>query len=259
MRARARTSRPFRLLPMIVFDPDTDALFLDLDGTLIDIALRPDDVYAPDSLIFALEALYRRMGGALAIVSGRSIAAVDTLLSPLRLPAAGVHGAEIRIDPRGHIRHGAPLLPTAVRWLLAPLLNIHGVLIEDKGVAIAVHYRQAPESAEVIRDVVMAAVRANSAEGLTVIPGKFVFEIKHANLSKGTAVAEFMAHAPWARRRPVFIGDDVTDEAGFAVLPRWSGLGLSVGQQRPGAVIGFQTADEVRTWLTQLVQQECTT
>ncbi len=245
---------------VINFDCAQDALFLDLDGTLIDIALRPDDVRAPKELIATIGTLYRRLGGALAVVSGRPIRAIDTLLAPLVLPAAGVHGAEIRLQASDSITlHPTPIISPAVRWLLAPLNDIPGVLIEDKGVAIAVHYRQAPDAVERVRDVVMKALNAGSDEGLTLIPGKCVYEIKHGGYTKGTAVAEFMELPPWKGRRPVFIGDDVTDEQAFAILPRWDGLGLAVGQERIGAIMAFPSAADVRTWLAGLVQQEYTT
>src|SRR5690606_14636439 len=150
-------------------------------------------------------------------------------------------------------------IPNGVRWLLAPLAALPGVIVEDKTIAIAVHFRQAPAAADRVREVVEAAVSAHRGDELTIVPGKCVLEIKHAKFSKGTALAEFMARAPWAGRRPVFIGDDVTDEAAFAVLPKWKGVGIAVGQPRPGAVVGFATASEVREWLAGLAREECTT
>lgn len=247
-------------MTVITFDLAKDALFLDLDGTLIDIAPRPDDVYASKELIAGLGVLYERLGGALAVVSGRSISAIDALLAPLKLPASGVHGAEVRRDANGSIAlHPARIISSAVRWLLAPLSSIPGVLIEDKGVAIAVHYRQAPDAAELIRETVLKAMQADEDNDLTLIPGKCVFEIKQAGYSKGTALIEFMAVSPWNGRRPVFVGDDVTDEQAFAVLPRWNGLGLAVGQERAGALKAFNSAAEVRRWISGLVQQEYTT
>jgi trehalose 6-phosphate phosphatase len=237
-----------------------DALFLDLDGTMVDIAPRPDEVRAPRCLIHSLEMLFERLGGALAVISGRPIAAIDAVLAPLRLPAAGIHGAEIRFDAREERPQCmAPPITAAVRWMLAPLASIPGVLVEDKTVAIAVHYRQNPEAVERVREVVMAAAGAGRAEGVTVISGKCAFEIKPAGISKGTAIAEFMSRPPWTGHRPVFVGDDVTDEAAFAELPRWGGLGLAVGESRPGAIVRFATAADVRAWLASLVEQECTT
>jgi trehalose 6-phosphate phosphatase len=247
-------------MTVITFDLAKDALFLDLDGTLIDIAPRPDDVHAPKELIAVLGMLYQRLGGALAVVSGRPIATIDALLAPLRLPASGVHGSEIRRDASDSITlHPARIISPAVRWLLAPLYSIPGVLIEDKGIAIAVHYRQALDAAELIRETVVNAVRADEDKNLTLIPGKCVYEIKQAGYSKGTALAEFMAVSPWNGRRPVFVGDDITDEQAFAVLPRWDGLGLAVGEERIGAVKVFLSAAEVRNWLSRLVHQEYTT
>jgi len=240
------------------FDSEKDALFLDLDGTMIDIAPRPEDVVAPNQLIRTLAALNRQLGGALAVVSGRPIAAIDALLAPVRLPAAGVHGAEIRFDANvAGVHRAAPPIPNGVRWLLAPLSAIPGVVIEDKSVAIAIHFRQARQAASQVSDVAAAAVSAHKSDQLTIVPGKCVYEIKSARFSKGTALVEFMARKPWGRRRPVFIGDDVTDEAAFAELPKWGGVGLAVGQERPGASVYFSTAAEVRGWLAGLVRQEC--
>jgi trehalose 6-phosphate phosphatase len=242
-------------MPRPLLDPVVDALFLDLDGTMIDIAATPGEVHAPASLVTDLAALCSSLGGALAVVSGRSIETIDALLAPLRVPAAGVHGAELRFDADGVLsRRPAPLVPNGVRWLLAPLARLPGVLIEDKGTAIAVHYRQAPSFSQKVRYTVERAVRAHPGEGLTVIAGKCVFEIKNAGFSKGTALAAFMARAPWSGRRPVFVGDDVTDEAAFAELPQWGGLGMAVGKDRPGAAARFGTAADVRAWLAMLAQ-----
>jgi len=243
-----------------VIDPEKDALFLDLDGTMIDIAPHPDDVVAPRRLIECLARLNEQLSGAVAIISGRPIAAIDALLAPLLLPAAGVHGAEIRFEQgQKSVHRVAPAIPSGVRWLLAPLANVPGVVIEDKTVAIAVHFRQAPAAAERVREIVELAVGAHETDELTIVPGKCVYEIKHARFSKGTAVAEFMERPPWTGRRPVFVGDDVTDEAAFAVLPKWHGKGLAVGEDRPGARARFKSAAEVRHWLASLVGQECTT
>ena len=237
-----------------------DALFLDLDGTLIDIAPSPDDVFAPQQLVNSLEILARRLDNAIAVVSGRPIATIDALIAPLRLPAAGVHGAEVRFETgQANISRPAPPIPNGVRWLLAPLAEIPGVLVEDETIAIAVHFRQAPSAADRVQEIVEAAVAAHDGAQLGVVPGKCVFEIKHAQFSKGTAVAEFMARKPWAGRRPIFVGDDVTDEAAFAVLPRWNGIGIAVGRPMPGATVGFATAAEVRGWLAGLAREECTT
>lgn len=245
-------------LPEIDFE--TDALFLDLDGTLIDIAPSPDEVVAPQQLVASLRTIAQRLGGALAVVSGRPIATIDALFAPLRLPAAGVHGAEVRLEAgQANVSRPAPPIPNDVRWLLAPLAEIPGVLVEDKTIAIAVHFRQAPSAADRVRKIVEAAVSAHGGDQLSIVPGKCVLEIKHAQFSKGTAVSEFMARKPWAGRRPLFVGDDVTDEAAFAVLPKWNGVGIAVGTARPGATVGFATAAEVRGWLAGLAREECKT
>src|SRR5690606_32811677 len=148
-----------------------DALFLDLDGTLIDIAPSPDDVFAPQQLVNSLEILARRLDNAIAVVSGRPIATIDALIAPLRLPAAGVHGAEVRFETgQANISRPAPPIPNGVRWLLAPLAEIPGVLVEDKTIAIAVHFRQAPSAADRVQEIVEAAVAAHDGAQLGIVP-----------------------------------------------------------------------------------------
>jgi trehalose 6-phosphate phosphatase len=229
------------------------AVLLDVDGTLLDIAPTPDAVIVPASLRQTLSRLARETGGALALVSGRPLADIDRLFAPLRLPAIGGHGAEIRPTGDGATEaEHAPLLDGGLRNRLAQLVDAPGVLVEDKGYSLAVHYRLAPEQEGRVKEAV-AAIQADwPAEPIEVLPGKSVVEIKPAGLDKGAAIRELMQHKPFAGRRPLFVGDDTTDEAGFAVMPEFNGLGFSVGRCIPGTAYCFATPGDVRRWLERL-------
>src|SRR4051812_32076043 len=204
------------------------ALFLDFDGTLVDIAPEPHAVIVPAGLVGTLETLNRFLGGALALISGRPIEQIDAFLHPLRLPAAGVHGAERR-SASGELT----LLMThpldRVQEAAAALAAQHPQLrVEGKRGSIALHYRQAPELEPVCLEAMQAAVQASA--GLTLLKGKMVLEAKPGGASKGHAIDAFMREAPFAGRIPVFVGDDVTDEVGFATVQRLQGLGVKVGE-----------------------------
>ncbi|MGE0717947.1 MAG: trehalose-phosphatase [Alphaproteobacteria bacterium] len=228
------------------------ALFLDVDGTLLDIALRPDEVTVPPGLTIGLAKLAERLGGALALVSGRTIDNLDRLFAPLVLPAAGVHGAELRLAP------GLPVAAAPAEPALTDALPVlrrladawPGVVVEDKGRAVAVHFRLAP-AAEPAIVTTMTAIAAKGG-GLEVLPGHMVRELRDGRHTKGTAVRTFMATSPFMGRRPLFLGDDVTDEDGFRAAEAAGGVALAVGHH-PGlgrpAVFG-RPAD-VRAWLAQ--------
>lgn len=206
------------------------ALFLDVDGTLIEIAATPHAVVVPDDLKTLLRNLSDRLDGGLALISGRSIATLDSLFSPLRLAAAGIHGCERRAADGRLMRPAIDAQRfAAARDELARWSGAHpGSLLEDKGYALALHYRLAPalESAAFAE-----ARRALQQLGGTheLQRGKFVFELRPAGYSKGTAIAAFMKEAPFRGRRALFIGDDVTDEDGFAVVNDLGGTSIRVG------------------------------
>ncbi|AMO25353.1 trehalose phosphatase [Ramlibacter tataouinensis] len=206
----------------------SSALFLDFDGTLVDIAPEPEAVVVPAGLVASLEALGHYLGGALALISGRPIEQIDAFLQPLCLPAAGVHGAERRsaagrltlvmTHPLDHVQ--------AVAVTLAaddPRLRV-----EVKRGSIALHFRQAPDLETTCRDAMEAAVR--ESPGVTLLAGKMVFEAKPGGASKGHAIEAFMHEPPFVGRRPVFVGDDITDEVGFATVQRLQGIGVKVGE-----------------------------
>lgn len=204
------------------------ALFLDFDGTMVDLAPQPHAVQVPRSLLGTLQDLRSMLGGALAVISGRPIAQLDDFLQPLRLPAAGVHGAERRgADGHLHLLQTLPLdhVEEAARVLAA---QHEGLLVESKRGSLALHYRQAPHLEELCLRAMHDAV--SESPGITLLRGKMVVEAKPGGASKGLAIEEFMGEAPFAGRTPVFIGDDVTDEAGFSAVQRLGGIGIKVGE-----------------------------
>jgi trehalose 6-phosphate phosphatase len=247
--ARARAFDPRRaVLP----DPETHALFLDVDGTLIDIAPHPDAVRVPPGLAGLLGDVSARFGGALALVSGRTVARLDALFAPLVLPAAGVHGAELRLDAAGPVASSVQPFPERLRQGLGELARrFDGVFTEDKTSAIAVHYRAAPDAGALLGPEIAALVEA-FGRGYAVLPGQMVFEVKPALHDKGTAVAAFLEQPAFAGRRPVFVGDDVTDEAGFAAARAHGGAAVSVGRRLPDVDIVLADAGAVRDWLAGL-------
>jgi trehalose 6-phosphate phosphatase len=210
------------------------AWFLDIDGTLVEIAPTPSAIHVAPGLVELLAALSRRSGGALALVSGRSVDNILDLIAPLRLPAAGLHGLE-RLTADGRILRPPPLpgLDGARQALAAFAASHPGVVLEDKRLTLALHYRQVPEFEQACRQAAAAAVAG--CVGLAVAAGKMVFELRPAGSDKGGAVQAFMAEPPFAGRRPVFAGDDVTDEDGFAAVNRLGGLSVLVGPERPSS------------------------
>jgi trehalose 6-phosphate phosphatase len=230
---------------------------LDVDGTLIDIAPTPQSVRVPDSLRENLQQLGRLTGGATALVSGRPLRDLDRLFGPLQLDLVGGHGAEIRLwrDGAAEERH-ASSLPDWVRQECIKLAEKSpNILFEDKGYSIAIHYRLAPELERPICDAVAAMLATIPAGGLEALHGKAVVEIKRQGVSKGHGIRTLMAHLPFAGRRPVFIGDDVTDEDAFAVMPEFEGIALSVGRSVKGAQRRFETPADVRSWIEQICRR----
>jgi trehalose 6-phosphate phosphatase len=228
------------------------ALLLDVDGTLIDIGPSPFEVHVPEALCRSLDRVLERTGGALALVSGRPIRDLDKLFSPLKLPAIGGHGAEMRLRA-GDAVPAAAMLPDALRRQLAQAAK-DGVVVEDKGYSVALHYRQTPRQEAPLRAAIEKALAAFPGGPIELLLGKAMFEVKHSGVSKGEAVRKLMTQAPFAGRMPVFVGDDVTDESVFAVLPSLRGKGYSVGRQFGGLTGIFATPGEVREALSRLAQ-----
>jgi trehalose 6-phosphate phosphatase len=203
------------------------SLFLDFDGTLVELAATPEAVRLAPNLIDILSALQERLDGRLAIVTGRPIEQIDQMLAPLRLAVAGVHGAERRgADGRMHCAPAPSML--AAQLAAQRLVTEHPQLIvEEKRGALALHFRQAPELEALCKSTMTAALQ--ECPGMVLMHGKMVLEMKPAGSNKGTALHDFMQEAPFAGHRPLFAGDDTTDEAGFAYAQEIGGVGIKIG------------------------------
>lgn len=228
------------------------ALFLDFDGTLVEIAERPEAVQLSASTREVLAQLEIKLGGALAIVTGRDITAIDNFLMPLRLPIAGIHGTTRR-DFAGCI-HNPPsndgFLCSAERHLTAFAAHKTGLLIECKTASIALHYRKRPDlEADCI--TAMENVAAGFA-GIEIKRGKLVVEAKPDGANKGSAVAEFMSEAPFAGRLPVFAGDDITDEDAFRLVNAEGGISIKIGYGATVATYSVRCTSEFLHWLENL-------
>ncbi|MEA2975266.1 MAG: trehalose 6-phosphate phosphatase [Alphaproteobacteria bacterium] len=234
------------------------AILLDIDGTLLDIAPTPHDVRVPTTLRRTLAKLQTSTDGALALVSGRSLRDIDLLFSPLLLSAVGGHGAEIRLlpDGPGHQQQALPLDNKLRRRFAAIAEPGDGIIVEDKGYSLALHYRLAPEKQRAIEDAVAAICADLPMAFVEVLPGKAVLEIKKVGFNKGSAIQYLMSHPPFAGRRPIFVGDDKTDDAAFAVLPEFDGIAISVGRMVPGVTQRFETPTDVRRWLERLTKDD---
>ena len=237
---------------------DQSAILLDIDGTLLDLAPTPREVWVPPGLAKTLNRLLERTSGALALVSGRSLNDIDLIFAPELFPAVGGHGAEMRIsqDSEAVATHAPPMDRELKRRLAAIAKLSPGILLEDKGYSLALHYRLAPHAEKAIYEAV-SLIRADLPNApIEVLPGKCVCEIKHSGFTKATGVLELMAHEPFKGRRPIFIGDDVTDEAVFGIMPDLGGLAFSVGRRATGVADHFDEPRDVREWLAHLLDDE---
>lgn len=231
-------------------DPLKSALFLDVDGTLLDIVDDPADVVADDHLVRAVLAAQKRLRGAIALVSGRTLAEIDRIFAPACLPAAGTHGIEIRL-PDGHVEHaGTASMAAEVVTFLKDFADRHpGLLLERKAAGVALHYRRAPELETEARGAVDRALDAVGSD-FRLIDGKMVLEIAPRAHHKGAALERFMRDPVYAGRQPVFFGDDVTDEDGFAAVNAMGGVSVKVGSGQ-GSAARYSIPDiaAVRRWL----------
>jgi trehalose 6-phosphate phosphatase len=260
--AMNQTATPIKAYPDSANDPKPaprsslagHALYLDIDGTILDLAPSPDAVEVPVWMVPLLQRLSRKLDGAVAFVSGRTIAAIDHLFRPLTLPAVGVHGGEIR-TPNGEIMVDEQLtaeLQSAEPLLREAIERIRGVQLENKRSVIALHYRSVPERGrEVLKVAELVASSLGSQFG--VLMGKCVVEIRPRHLTKGAAMRRLMERAPFRNRTPIFAGDDSTDEDAFEVVNELGGISLRVGEEAPTAA-RFRLADpdQLRGWLLQV-------
>jgi trehalose 6-phosphate phosphatase len=232
-------------------DLSSIALLLDVDGTLIDIGPTPQQVIVPSELRTSLARIESLAGGALALVSGRPIADLDRLFAPLKLSIVGGHGAEMRVGGTT-IERGIAPLPAAMRKRLADVRA--PVIVEDKGYSVALHCRVAPERERALWELARKVCADFSGEAVDILPGKAMVEVKRAHVNKGDGVRTLMTHPPFQGRKPVFIGDDVTDEAVFSVLPQLGGLGFSVSRRFTGIAEMFESPSDVRAALAALAK-----
>jgi trehalose 6-phosphate phosphatase len=235
---------------------DQCAILLDIDGTLLDLAPTPREVWVPPGLATTLNRLLQKTSGALALVSGRSLNDIDLIFAPELFPAVGGHGAEMRLTTTNSevVATRAPPMDKELKRRLAAIAKLSpGILLEDKGYSLALHYRLAPHAEQAIYEAV-SLIRADLPDApIEVMPGKCVCEIKHSGFSKASGVIELMRHDPFKGRRPIFVGDDVTDESVFAIMPDFGGLAFSVGRRTTGVTGHFDDPREVREWLATLV------
>jgi trehalose 6-phosphate phosphatase len=247
---------PRSLLPRL----EECAILLDIDGTLLDLAPTPREVWVPPGLARTLNRLLARTSGALALVSGRSLNDIDLIFAPEQFPAVGGHGAEMRVSlySESVATHAPPMDKELKRRLAAIAKLSPGILLEDKGYSLALHYRLAPHAEKAIYEAV-SLIRADLPNApIEVLPGKCVCEIKHSGFNKASGVLELMTHEPFKGRRPLFIGDDVTDESVFAIMPDLGGVAFSVGRRAQGVAGHFDEPRDVREWLAHLLDDKTT-
>ena len=234
--------------------PGVCALFLDLDGTVLDLAPTPDGVAIDPETVAAIGVLAQRLGGALAVVTGRTLADVDRILAPLRLPAAALHGAELRRSGGGRIADAGSAPPERLTAALGAFVDARpGLRLEDKGASVALHYRATPEREDEVRARVAALV-AQFAPAHELQPGKMVIEVRPRGCDKGVALKSLMAEPPFAGRTPLMFGDDLTDEFAFAAAAAFGGGSVLVGSVDRPSIATFGLADPaaMRAWLQAL-------
>jgi trehalose 6-phosphate phosphatase len=228
-------------------------LFLDVDGTLIEFRADPTQAVADSELIALLQSAQAKFAGALALVSGRLLTTLDAMVSPLRLPASGLYGLERR-DPLGvvHRKSASGEALNAARASIAEFAAAHpGLIAEDKGTAVALHYRQFPALGTDCRRVVYAAA-SGLRPSFQVIEGSMVVEIVPAGTSKATAIEEFLLEPPFAARIPIALGDDYSDCDAFNAVHRHGGLALAVGRRIYGDHC-LENCQAARRWLSTLL------
>ena len=231
------------------------ALFLDIDGTLLEIAEKPESVVVPQKLKRLISELRSCLEGAVAFISGRSIANIDKLFEPLKLPTSGKHGLERR-DALGQ-RHGSEYLALqeikSFRKELGKfVLQNPGTILEDKGETVALHYRLRPKAKEQAHKIIRSLLLHHKK--LEIIAGKMVFEVRPKSSNKGIAIASFLEEPPFFGKTPIFIGDDRSDEDGFKMVNERGGLSILVSHKSPSeARWRLDDVSEVKIWLAAFV------
>jgi trehalose 6-phosphate phosphatase len=231
------------------------AVFLDIDGTLLRLAVTPDSVLVDGEVTALLPRLQSALCGAVALITGRAIADADRLFPLMPLPIAGQHGCERRAADGSWHRHApAPAGIARLRERMARLAADHeGLLLEDKGTTLALHYRRAPRLAGHVHRIMRTELALAASAGWRLQRGKGILEVTPDGRDKGTAILEFMSEPPFRGRRPVFVGDDLTDEFGFAAVERLGGWAVKVGRGRTCADYRLPDVAAVRGWLTAAV------
>lgn len=254
--SNAYTLAPPETHPAVI-DPSTHSLFLDMDGTLLDIAATPGAVVVPPALVSLLEQAQFSFGGAIAIVTGRRISNADFLLKPLKLAASGVHGSEMRYAADGEIICAPTGMHDDIKAELFSLAErIPGVLIEPKGVGVALHYRLVPDRKAELEAAVRLVIK-DHGKSLVVAAGRMVLEIIPSGNSKGTAIDRLMQVPPFTRRIPVMIGDDAGDKPAFETVLARGGIALKVaGENFSQIVSDFSGPAAVLDWLRRVVQNQ---
>lgn len=232
--------------------PAQIALFLDFDGTLVDLADHPEAIVIEPTMVATLEALSKATGGALAIVTGRDIANIDRFLDPLVLPVAGIHGLTRRdAGRRVHLPPDGDAFLDAVERALAPFVEREtGLLIERKTASIALHFRARPDLEG--ECVARLETLAEDFSGIEIKRGKMVVEAKPDHAHKGTAISDFMAEPPFKGRMPVFAGDDVTDEDAFRAVNDLNGLSIKIGEGQTSAQHQVARRTDFIAWLGRM-------
>lgn len=244
------------LPPPPALDP-SQALFLDFDGTLVEIAAAPDQVKVAQALPRLLAALAVRLAGAVAVISGRPLDELAKLLDPFAGPLAGMHGVERRTADGVLVRAPPAAGLGRARALLGDFVALRPqLLLEDKGSGLALHYRRAPVMASACRDAALRAA-ALAGDAFELIEGKMVIELRPHEAHKGRAIVTLLAEPPFRGRLPVFVGDDRTDEDGFVVVNDMGGLSVQVGRHADTAARhSIPDVDGVLAWLVAALTQD---